>query len=75
MKTLIRLYSRQLSHLHASYFPSNFTEIALASSSEYRRAHAWPQDLIAAVNVTALVVYFASNCNSDFRQVYAAFSY
>ena len=75
MKALLRVFSRQLSHLHASYFPSNFTEIALASSSEYRRAHAWPHDLIAAVNVTALVVYFASNCNSDFRQVYEALSY
>ena len=39
-----------------------------ASSSEHRHQHQWPWELVAAVNVTAHVVFFASNCNSDFRQ-------
>ena len=39
-----------------------------ASSSEHRHQHQWPWELVAAVNVTADVVFFASNCNSDFRQ-------
>eukprot|EP00802_Teleaulax_amphioxeia_P007080 Tamp_07086.p1 GENE.Tamp_07086~~Tamp_07086.p1 ORF type:complete len:364 (+),score=62.18 Tamp_07086:1083-2174(+) len=61
-------YSRQLLHMHASYFPDNFTAIMAASSEEHRRQNQWPEELIAAINVTADVVFFASNCNSEFRQ-------
>ncbi len=42
-------YSRELSHLHASYFPANFTAIANARSPAYRREHAWPEELLAQV--------------------------
>jgi len=58
---LVMGYSRELSHVHASYFPANFTAIANARSAAHRRQHAWPEELLAQV--------FVGVCSRVFRFV------
>ena len=64
---LVMGYSRELSHMHASYFPHNFSAIRAASTPEHRRRQMWPVDVIASINVTADAVLFVSNCESSLR--------
>mmetsp|Transcript_45560 Transcript_45560/g.143098 ORF Transcript_45560/g.143098 Transcript_45560/m.143098 type:complete len:530 (-) Transcript_45560:21-1610(-) len=57
---LVMGYSRQLADMHASYVPHSLVEIQKGLQLE--------QDELRSINVSADIAYFASNCNSDFRQ-------
>ncbi|EKX46359.1 hypothetical protein GUITHDRAFT_107966 [Guillardia theta CCMP2712] len=46
--------------MHASYVPHSLVEIQKGLQLE--------QDELRSINVSADIAYFASNCNSDFRQ-------